>query len=440
MDIGAGIQETPESVSKASALPDVVQQQATWVVARLGAYMHYAVPRILQHTGRLERFYTDFYAGTVATRLLSSIPKRWRGSEINRALGRCTPDLPPDRIWSYPLLGLEYYVRQARARGPEERSEVFLLAGSKFGKLVTRDGFGNARAMYGFNTAALEMLRAAKQQGLVTTLEQTIAPRALEEQLLTEEHRRFPTWEPARVQGHSTIKTIERERAEWELADLIICGSEFVRQGVAHCGGPVQKCVVVPYGIDARFSLAVRPSHNGPLRVLSVGEAGLRKGIPYAAETARLLGELAEFRWVGPVRLLPDARTYVEQFVHLTGGIPRNQIFSHFEWADVFFLPSVCEGSAIVTYEALISGLPVIATPNTGSIVTDGVTGYIVPTRDTQAMVDKLRRLHLDRGLLSQMQKAALGNAKMASLEGFGDRLLRALSKGIARDNFTSKH
>jgi glycosyltransferase involved in cell wall biosynthesis len=106
----------------------------------------------------------------------------------------------------------------------------------------------------------------------------------------------------------------------------------------------------------------------------------------------------------------------------------------------VFFLPSVCEGSAIVTYEALISGLPVIATPNTGSIVTDGVTGYVVPTRDTQAMVDKLRRLHLDRGLLSQMQKAALGNAKMASLEGFGDRLLRALSKGIARDNLTSKH
>jgi glycosyltransferase involved in cell wall biosynthesis len=404
-------------------------EQASWVVARFGAYMHYAVPRILQHAGRLERFYTDFYAGTVATHLLSLIPKRLRSSAINRALGRSTPDLPLDRIWSYPLLGVEYYVRQARARGPEERSEVFLLAGSKFGKLVTRDGFGNARAMYGFNTAALEMLRAAKQQGLVTTLEQTIAPRALEEQLLNEEHRRFPGWEPARIQGHSTMKTIERERAEWELADLIICGSEFVRQGVAHCGGPAQKCVVVPYGVDARFSRAVRSTHNGPLRVLSVGEAGLRKGIPYAAETARLLGDVAEFRWVGPVRLLPDARKYVEQFVQLTGGVPRNQIFSHFEWADVFFLPSVCEGSATVTYEALISGLPVIATPNTGSIVTDGVTGYIVPTRDTQAMGDKLHRLHVDRRLLSQMQKAALGNAKMASLEAYGHRLLRTLPK-----------
>ena len=413
-------------------------EQTTWVVARFGAYMHYAVPRILQHAGRLERLYTDFYAGAVATRLLSLIPKRWRSSATNRALGRSSPDLPLDRIWSYPLLGVEYYVRQAWARDPEERSEVFLQAGSKFGKLVTRDGFGNARAVYGFNTEALELLQAAKQQGLVTTLEQTIAPRALEEELLTEEHRRFPRWEPARVQGPSTVKTIERERAEWELADLIVCGSEFVRQGVGHCGGPAQKCLVVPYGVDARFSRAVRSTHSGPLRVLSVGEAGLRKGIPYAAETARLLGDLAEFRWVGPVRLLPDARKYVEQFVQLTGGIPRNQIFSHFEWADVFFLPSVCEGSATVTYEALISGLPVIATPNTGSIVSDDVNGYVVPMRDTQAMADKLRRLHVEHGLLSQMQKAALGNAKMATLEGYGHRLLRALSKGVAIHNFTT--
>lgn len=32
---------------------------------------------------------------------------------------------------------------------------------------------------------------------------------------------------------------------------------------------------------------------------LSVGEVGLRKGIGYACETARLLGDKAEFRWVG---------------------------------------------------------------------------------------------------------------------------------------------
>jgi glycosyltransferase involved in cell wall biosynthesis len=168
-----------------------------------------------------------------------------------------------------------------------------------------------------------------------------------------------------------------------------------------------------------------------------VGQAGLRKGIGYVVETARLVDRAAEFRWVGSVDLLPDARRHVEQYVQLTGAVPRNQILPHFEWADVFFLPSVCEGSAVVTYEALISGLPVIATPNTGSIVTEGVNGFIVPTRDTQAMADRLRRLHLDRGMLSKMQEAARRTWEIASLESYERRLLRALCSDSLRGSLS---
>jgi glycosyltransferase involved in cell wall biosynthesis len=159
---------------------------------------------------------------------------------------------------------------------------------------------------------------------------------------------------------------------------------------------------------------------------------GLRKGIAYAVETARLLGRAAEFRWVGAVDLLPDTRSHVERYVQLTGAVPRNQILPHFEWADVFFLPSVCEGSATVIYEALISGLPVITTPNTGSIVAEGVNGFIVPTRDEQAMAERLQRLHLDRGMLHKMQEAARRSWEVASLESYQRRLLQALSS----DNF----
>jgi glycosyltransferase involved in cell wall biosynthesis len=409
-----------------------LDEQATWIVARLGAAMHYAVPRILHRAGRLERFYTDFYAGVVARSVLSSIPKSWRSPAVSRALGRVAKDLPHERVRSYPLLGLEYYVRQALTSDAEVRNSVFLWAGRKFGKLVTRDGFRNARAVYAFNTAALEILRAAKQRGLITVLEQTIAPRALEEELIAEEHRRFPNWEPVRNQGASTIETIEREREEWQSSNLILCGSEFVRQGVAHCGGPIEKCVVVPYGVDAILSKAERPFHNEPLRILSVGEAGLRKGISYAAETARLLGGAADFRWIGSIRLLPKGRSHVEPHVKLMGAIPRNLISPYFEWADVFFLPSVCEGSATVTYEALMSGLPVITTPNTGSVVTDGVNGFIVAARDSQAMAERLERLHLDRNLLSKMQKAARDSTEIASLECYERRLLGALSNAIA--------
>ena len=229
-----------------------------WVVVRLGAYMHYAVPRMLHRAGLLERFYTDFYAGSAWTRLLSCIPKRWRSAAIERATGRKAADLPSKLVHSYPLLGIEYYVRRALAKGHASKSRVFLATGMKFGRLVSRDGFGKAGGVYTFTTAALEVLKAAKQQGLVTVLEQTIAPRAIEEELLAEEQQRFPGWEPVRISCVETEETIERERKEWALADLIICGSEFVRQGIARCGGPLQRCVVVPYGVDVEIFSALQ--------------------------------------------------------------------------------------------------------------------------------------------------------------------------------------
>ena len=47
--------------------------------------------------------------------------------------------------------------------------------------------------------------------------------------------------------------------------------------------------------------------------------------------------------------------------------------------ADVFVFPSLFEGSAVVTYEALAAGLPSVVTPSAGSVVRDGVEGFIVP-------------------------------------------------------------
>jgi glycosyltransferase involved in cell wall biosynthesis len=401
-----------------------------WVVVRMGACMHYAVPRILHRAGRLERLYTDFYYGDLGTGCLSWVPKKLRGPLMTRVMNRYSADLPRSRVYSYPLFGLEYYLRQLFANVPETKSRVHLSAGTKFGRMVRRSGFGGARAVYTFTTAAFEVLKAAKEKGLFSVVEQTIAPRSVEEELLSEEFQRYPGWELPRVNGLSTKATIEVERQEWELADLIICGSEFVEQGVARVSGPAEKCVIVPYGVDCSFARVFRTPHKGPLRVLSMGEAGLRKGIGYACETARLLGHKAEFRWVGPIAIGADARAQVERHIRLFGAVPRSEVVRHLEWADVFFMPSVCEGSATVTYEALMSGLPVVTTPNTGSLVLNGVDGFIVPIRDPHAMADRLRRLQEDAALLARMRSAAGASHSRVSLQAYAQRLLQALYIG----------
>jgi glycosyltransferase involved in cell wall biosynthesis len=284
-------------------------------------------------------------------------------------------------------------------------------------------------------------------------MEQTIAPRQAEQQILAREYAAHPGWQP-QPEDALVGEYSEREGAEWAAADTILCGSQFVVDGIRQLGGAAGKCVVVPYGVDVQEdSLASkvqspkskvqsqgprRPDEvaainsqpstlNRPLRVLTVGAVGLRKGAPYVLAAARQLKDRAEFRWVGGIELLPAAAQRLAESVHLTGAVPSTQVTEHFQWADVFLLPSLCEGSATVTYEALAYGLPVICTPNTGSVVRDGVEGFIVPVRDAAAVAQRIERLAHDVELRAQMAAAVKARAAEFTVAEYGRRLLAAL-------------
>jgi glycosyltransferase involved in cell wall biosynthesis len=110
----------------------------------------------------------------------------------------------------------------------------------------------------------------------------------------------------------------------------------------------------------------------------------------------------------------------------------------HYTWADVFLLPTVCEGSATVCYEALAAGLPVVTTPNAGSTVRDGVDGFVVPIRDSETLVERLARLAEDPELLAGMSANALARASEFGLANYGERLMRVLARWLPVDVFTA--
>jgi glycosyltransferase involved in cell wall biosynthesis len=82
-------------------------------------------------------------------------------------------------------------------------------------------------------------------------------------------------------------------------------------------------------------------------------------------------------------------------------------------------LPSIEEGMAMVQAEALASGCPVIATPNTGSedLFSDGVEGFIIPARDTEALRLRLEELADTPDLRRKMSEAGL--ARVRQLAGW---------------------
>lgn len=410
-----------------------------FLVAQLGARMHYAVPRILHAAGMLSELCTDICATKGWPRLLAALPSRLRPAGVRRLLGRVPDGIPARTIRAFSGFGWRYARRLATARTAGEQTAAYLWAGRRFGELILRQGLGEADGVYTFNSAGLEVLRAAREQGLQTVMEQTIAPREVEHRLLSEEEQHYPGWEPRTSVNGSVAEYCVRERAEWNEAGLILCGSEFVRETIGACGGPVERCVVVPYGVDGRMTAPEHRTARGPLRVLTVGAVGLRKGSPYVLEAARRMGGRAEFRLVGPVGVSGTAAQELRRHVQLPGAIPRTEVVDQFAWADVFLLPSLCEGSATVTYEALRCGLPVICTSNTGSVVRDGLEGFLVPIRDSQAIVDRLEALACEPRRLREMGQAARRRAQEFTLDHYRERLLTAL-KGTNGPDVRAAH
>lgn len=407
-------------------------------VAMLGARMHYAVPRLLHAAGLLERFYTDAYSGNKPglRRAVCAIPARLRPVSLERWLGRADTALPAERVVSFEGLGWWYAYALQRARTVDELESIYATCAARFHRrILAHPGFAAGEIVWGFNGASLGLFEAARAQGQRCILEQTILPKRLEAQLLAEEAQRWPGWDVRAATDVSTLPAISPplEEAEWALADRIVAGSSFVRDGLLRLGVPEAKVHVVPYGVDAnRFARApaeppdaMPTTKHGPLRVLFAGEVGLRKGVPdLLAALRRLPQHAVEVKLAGRIMLADDKLRDLPAGVQFLGHMPRARMPELFRWAEVFVLPSIVEGSATVTYEALMSGVPVIATPNAGTPVRDGVDGVIVPIRAPQALAEALQRYAEDPKLLVSHQAAAIAGRERLGLDTYRENLV----------------
>jgi glycosyltransferase involved in cell wall biosynthesis len=136
----------------------------------------------------------------------------------------------------------------------------------------------------------------------------------------------------------------------------------------------------------------------------------VRKGVRYlldAWEYGRLERE-AELVLAGPLdeagRLLLREHRYPYTWA---GQLPKHEVHRVFASADVFAFPTLCEGSALVVYEAMAAGLPVVTTFNAGSVVRHGIDGYVLQTRDIEGLAEHLALLIRDADRRRRMGLAA---------------------------------
>jgi phosphatidylinositol alpha 1,6-mannosyltransferase len=122
-----------------------------------------------------------------------------------------------------------------------------------------------------------------------------------------------------------------------------------------------------------------------------------------------------------------------------TGHLGGEDLAVAYASSDIFIFPSDTETFGSVTLEAMASGLPTLCADATGSrsLVTPGVTGYLVDPGDTAGFFDHTRDLVLDAGRRAVMGRAARERSLRFSWdEAMGGLLARyqALASEAAAD------
>ncbi len=404
-------------------------------------HLAYELVAALQAKGFATEFDTGFfYTDTgFAARAARALPARWRGRVERELKRRSHPGVDPQRLRFLALPEIAYVAASRLGLPPGPLASVVGARNEIFDRWVARRVLSEKPAIVvGHDSSALLAQRAARDVGSLSVLNQVIGHIETGIALFREEAERTPEFAETLVVPPDRI--VERCRIEALEADRVLVPSDYVRDTLIGRGTKSERITVIPYGVDIeRFRPAPKPAGR-PFRILFVGSLSQRKGIKYLLEAVkRLRLPNAELTMVG--RRIGRAEAfapYEDVFRHVP-HVPYHEVHRLFAEVDVFVYPSLHEGSAFATYEAMASGLPVIATPNTGSVVRDGIDGFIVPPRDIGTLMERIERLYRDTALRAAMGESARRRAEEFTWSAYRERAAAFFAGLIAERSSTSR-
>jgi glycosyltransferase involved in cell wall biosynthesis len=220
---------------------------------------------------------------------------------------------------------------------------------------------------------------------------------------------------------------------------LLACGVSPDRVRILHNAASPAPPVSEAERAQLRERLGVR---CGEAVILSIGRLSREKG------HADLLGALGQLRslereWklvlvgAGPDRdaleELARARCIAAR-VRFAGF--HTEVSPFYAIADVFVLPSHSEGSSNVLLEAMMGGVPIVATTAGGNpeIVLDGQTGLLAGVGDLPGLAAAIRRLLQQQELAARLVAAATARARREfSQDRYRRQLLGFYAEALGR-------
>lgn len=393
------------------------------IVVQHGFRHRYMVARMLQESGCLERLYTDTTAYSLLGKFLGILLGK------RRLRDREPQDIPRTKVFAGDFATLARFVPGCVQRRSGLHSQ-YDLQHRLLSWRMKRWGFGNANWIYTMFDESLPFVRHARRHSIRVAVDVFINPTA--HRIILAEAKRMGLASPPDLPWD--VEKYERDLHEiFELADLLLCPSDWVADGVrAFSPQSAGKARVVPYGM----TLQAEPMANAPDpgRILFCGRDSVRKGLhtlAAAASEARKKCPHIRVRVAGRVHPpLTGITGWAE--LEFLGELTRKQMAEEYRRADLFVFPTLAEGLAGVLVEALAAGVPVITTRCAGADIRDGENGILVEPGNVASLATTIAKVVEDRTLRDKLSQGARELAAQYTVEAWRQRLLACLQGAAA--------
>ena len=202
---------------------------------------------------------------------------------------------------------------------------------------------------------------------------------------------------------------------------------------------------------------------NEKIIMLTIGRFVEKKGLPYSLRAFALLCKQhknIEYRIIGDGPMRAEILKIIKMLgirdkVRMLGQLPREAVLEELSRADIFVLSSITaangdrEGLPVSILEAQAMNLPVVSTIHTGipEALENGISGFLVPEKNIDALVEKLDTLITNENLRVKMGINGRKNVEnhfnqreeMKSLEGIMQMVSTFAPRMSDRQNQTVK-
>lgn len=280
----------------------------------------------------------------------------------------------------------------------------------------------NYEVFIGWSGMSINSIRQAKRDGKKVVIERGSSHIRYQFTLLKDEYERWGF----KFRGDERMAL--QEEMEYDMADQVVIASEFVAGTFRERGFPQNRIFKNNFGSSSFFKPSTAKREK--FTIMYAGNLSLRKGLPYFFQALSQLDidpNLYDVWFVGSVA--DEIKKLVSRFRKdnwkFFGHLPQRELSGLMSQASIAVQPSLEEGLSMVIPQFLACGTPVIATTNTGGgdIIKDTITGYVIPVRAPEVIVEKVSSLFHNRNTLSELQQNAVSYSKeFGTWDHYGNR------------------